>query len=120
MPKKTIKKKTKRISKKAASRETKSQQAVEADVDQYITDQVVVEDDKFDLLGKDAVTIKKEEKANLKLYFNEDTHKAIVQFQSEPLKKDRDKLYVEKIMPAFEKLVENLINIYKFTSMHDT
>lgn len=120
MPKKTIKKKTKRISKKAASRETKSQQAVEADVDQYITDQVVVEDDKFDLLDKDAVTIKKEEKANLKLYFNEDTHKAIVQFQSEPLKKDRDKLYVEKIMPAFEKLVENLINIYKFTSMHDT
>lgn len=63
---------------------------------------------------------KKEEKANLKLYFNEDTHKAIVEFQTEQSKKDRDKLYVEKIMPAFEKLVENLINIYKFTSMHDS
>lgn len=66
------------------------------------------------------VTNKKEEKANLKLYFNEDTHKAIVEFQLEQTKKDRDKLYVEKIMPAFEKLVENLINIYKFTSMHDS
>jgi len=62
----------------------------------------------------------KEEKTNLKLYFNEETHKSIVKFQSESEKKERDKLYVEKIMPAFEKLVENLINIYKFTSMHDT
>lgn len=62
----------------------------------------------------------KEEKTNLKLYFNEETHKSIVKFQSEFDKKERDKLYVEKIMPAFEKLVENLINIYKFTSMHDT
>ena len=59
-------------------------------------------------------------KTNLKLYFNEDTHRAIVAFQSETCKKERDKLYVEKIMPAFEKLVENLINIYKFTSMHDS
>ena len=64
--------------------------------------------------------VKQQNKANLKLYFNEDTHKAIVEFQNEKDKKLRDKLYVEKIMPAFEKLVENLINIYKFTSMHDT
>jgi len=63
---------------------------------------------------------KSKEKTNLKLYFNEETHRSIVQFQNEQDKKSRDRLYVEKIMPAFEKLVENLINIYKFTSMHDT
>jgi len=67
-----------------------------------------------------SLTNKKEEKTNLKLYFNEETHRSIVNFQNEINKKDRDRLYVEKIMPAFEKLVENLINIYKFTSMHDT
>ena len=66
------------------------------------------------------VDSKKQEKINLKLYFNEETHKSIVLFQSEENKKERDQLYVKKIMPAFEKLVENLINIYKFTSMHDT
>ena len=57
---------------------------------------------------------------NLKFYFNSDTQTAIVQFQEEKNKKSRDKLYVDEIMPAFEKLVENLINIHKFTGMHDT
>lgn len=66
------------------------------------------------------ISSKKEEKANLKLYFNEDTHKAIVKFQLEQDKKNRDKIYVEEIMPAFEKLVENLINIYKFSSLYDS
>ena len=72
-----------------------------------------------ELNDQDAATVKKE-KVNLKLYFNEDTHKAIVKFQGEESKRAKDKLYVEKIMPAFEKLVENLINIYKFSSMHDS
>lgn len=62
----------------------------------------------------------KEEKDKLKLYFNSDTQDAIVAYQSESLKKEKDKLYVEKILPAFKKLVENLINIHKFTGMHDT
>ena len=72
-----------------------------------------------ELHEKDTADVKKE-KVNLKLYFNEGTHKAIVEFQGEESKKAKDKLYVEKIMPAFEKLVENLINIYKFSSMHDS
>lgn len=62
----------------------------------------------------------KEEKDKLKLYFNSDTQDAIVAYQSEFSKKEKDKLYVEKILPAFKKLVENLINIHKFTGMHDT
>jgi hypothetical protein len=59
-------------------------------------------------------------KTNLKLYFNAGTQDAIVRYQSEASKKTRDKLYVEEILPAFKKLVENLINIHKFTGMHDT
>ena len=65
--------------------------------------------------GKDSST-----KNDLKLYFNSGTQDAIVRFQSEDVKRARDKLYVEEIMPAFEKLVENLINIHKFTGMHGT
>lgn len=59
-------------------------------------------------------------KNNLKLYFNSGTQDAIVKFQQEEAKKEKDRLYVGEIMPAFEKLVENLINIHKFTGMHDT
>lgn len=55
-----------------------------------------------------------------KLYFNSATQAAIVDFQKETNKRNRDKLYVKTILPAFEKLVENLINIYKFAGMHDS
>jgi len=56
----------------------------------------------------------------LRMYFNAGTQAAIVAYQQSDVKKDKDKLYVDKILPAFEKLVENLINIHKFTSLHDT
>jgi hypothetical protein len=62
----------------------------------------------------------KTEKINLKLYFNAGTQEAIVNYQNSSVKKDKDKLYVQEILPAFKKLVENLINIHKFTGMHDT
>lgn len=57
---------------------------------------------------------------NLKLYFNSDTQIAIVKFQSTISKRDRDKVYVGEILPAFEKLVENLINIHKFAGLYDS
>lgn len=56
----------------------------------------------------------------VRMYFNANTQAAIVAYQKAPDKKERDRLYVKEIMPAFEKLVENLINIHKFTSLHDT
>lgn len=59
-------------------------------------------------------------KSNLKLYFNSGTQDAIVSYQELSTQKEKDRLYVGQIMPAFEKLVENLINIHKFTGMHDT
>jgi hypothetical protein len=61
------------------------------------------------------------QKTDLKLYFNADTQAAIVKFQSSEFsKKEKDKIYIKEILPAFEKLAESLINIHKFTGMHDT
>jgi len=64
-----------------------------------------------------------EEKAKAKearKYFNANTQRAICAYQKEPERKERERLYVKEILPAFSKLVENLINIHKFTSLHDT
>ena len=70
--------------------------------------------------NEEAETAAKNLKNNIKLYFNSDTQDAITSFQTEKIKKTRDAIYVEKILPAFEKLVENLINIHKFTGMYDS
>lgn len=51
-------------------------------------------------------------KNDLKLYFHAGTHDAIVNFQSEDDSVIRDKIYTEEILPAFTKLVENLIFIH--------
>lgn len=59
-------------------------------------------------------------KIPVKMYFNADTQKAIVAFQALTDKKERDRLYVLEILPAFEKLVENLINIHKFAGLYDS
>jgi hypothetical protein len=55
-----------------------------------------------------------------KFYFTPKTQESICKFQKSADRKEREKLYVEDIMPAFEKLVENLINIHKFSSMYDS
>ena len=59
-------------------------------------------------------------KSPSKLYFHAGTQAAIVAYQDSTSRQEKEKLYVEEIMPAFEKLVENLINIHKFSSMHDS
>lgn len=55
-----------------------------------------------------------------KLYFNSDTQAAIVRFQNADSDKMREVIYVNEIKDAFEKLVENLINIHKFTGLYDS
>ena len=62
----------------------------------------------------------KSDPQNPKFYFTNETQDAIVEFQKSSDRKVREKLYVGKILPAFEKLVENLINIHKFSGLHDT
>lgn len=55
-----------------------------------------------------------------KLYFHAGTQAAIGKYQQETDPKKRAQIYVKDISPAFTKLVENLINIHKFTGLHDT
>lgn len=51
-------------------------------------------------------------KNDLKLYFHSGTHDAIVRFQTEEDISERDRIYSLEILPAFTKLVENLIFIH--------
>lgn len=55
-----------------------------------------------------------------KLYFTARTQEAIIEHQQAETKKEKDTLYVKEILPAFEKLVENLINIHKFSGLYDS
>lgn len=69
---------------------------------------------------KNKKSVVKSAKDDHKLYFNSNTQRAIVKYQTTEEKRARDNLYVVDILPAFEKLVENLINIHKFAGLHDT
>lgn len=53
-------------------------------------------------------------------YFNQGTQDAIVQYQSMSGSFARDRLFVTSIHPALDKLVENLINIHRFTGEYDS
>jgi hypothetical protein len=59
-------------------------------------------------------------KKQIKLYFNEDTQLAIEEFQKTSCPEEQNEIYASRILPAFEKLSENLIFIHKFSSLHDT
>lgn len=68
--------------------------------------------------GKKRVVKRKKGKSNL--YFHQGTHDAIVEFQQAETKDDQQELYEKDIQPAFDKLVENLINIHGFKSVHNS
>lgn len=53
------------------------------------------------------------------LYFDSETQQAIEQFQLSTENEVRHGLYLTKIMPAFDKLVESLIFIYGFASPNE-
>jgi len=48
------------------------------------------------------------------MYFNKDTQAAIVEYQSIEDQSKKEKIYIETIHPAFEKLSESLIFVYGF------
>jgi len=99
--------------KRKRSSNSKKEKVIKKEDDSDLFSEVVLEE----VVKSDEVKVTK---TNLKLYFNAGTQEAIVKYQGENAKKEKDKLYVSSILPAFEKLVENLINIHKFTGMHDT
>ena len=55
---------------------------------------------------KSAPVKKKRKKRKKRLYFGNDTHEAIVVFQSKETRKEKNVIYVSQIKPSFEKLVE--------------
>ena len=55
-----------------------------------------------------------------KPYFHQGTQDAIVAFQNSNCQKEKTNLYESEIQPAFDKLVENLIFIHNFVSLHDS
>lgn len=59
---------------------------------------------------------KKKTGSSLKLYFHSGTHDAIVRFQKEEDHRQREIIYITEILPAFEKLVENLFFIHSFSA----
>jgi len=59
-------------------------------------------------------------KGSKNLYFNKDTHDAIVRYQIESDTSVREKIYVSEILPAFDKLAENLIFIHGFAKNADS
>jgi len=62
----------------------------------------------------------KKAKSTKNYYFHAGTQAAIVDYQQTDNLKKKEQLYVTEIMPAFEKLAENLINIHKFSGLHDS
>ena len=58
---------------------------------------------------------KKIKKKNKKMYFDQAVQDAVVQYNNEKNPIIRNKIYSEKIAYAFDKLVENIINTFKFS-----
>ncbi len=52
-----------------------------------------------------------------KNYFTHETEESIVKFQDSGDIEERKKIFVSEIKPAFDKLVENIINVYRFHSI---
>lgn len=77
-------------------------------------------DNKSNFGKKKVVKRKRRKKSKNKLYFHQGTQDAIVAFQQTDDLKEQKKLYESEIQPAFDKLVENLIFIHKFMSLHDS
>jgi hypothetical protein len=53
-------------------------------------------------------------------YFNTNTQQAIVDYKAETESSKRNTIYVKDILPAFSKLVENLINVYGFQIQYES
>lgn len=65
-------------------------------------------------------TVSGEKKPSTTLYFNADTQTAIGEFQIADDFATKNTLYTLQILPAFDKLVENLIFIHGFMNSHES
>ena len=62
---------------------------------------------------------KTKKKRKRRQYFTAETQKNIVLYQNSNSKAEKDKIYVEHIMPAFNELVQSLISVYKFRAVNE-
>ena len=53
-------------------------------------------------------------------YFTDKTQEQIIIYQQEADTEKKKKIYIKEILPAFDSLVENLINVYGFTVMYES
>jgi len=58
------------------------------------------------------IVVKKKKKSNV--YFTQDTENAIVEYVASTDEEERNRIYNERIHPAFFKLTENIIHTFKF------
>lgn len=72
------------------------------------------------VVGKKKISRRKPGDKPFKNYFDEDTQVAIVAFRNTTDYGERSKLYVDVILPAFDKLIENLIHVYGFHVMFES
>jgi len=73
---------------------------------------------KKNMKKKKVVRRRRRGKSKKKMYFGPETDQAILKFQQEEERKEKEKIYCEVIRPSFEKLAENLIFIHGFAKIH--
>ncbi len=66
------------------------------------------------------ISRKKPGEKSLSFYFDNETQESIVKWQQSAVQAEKNALYIEKILPAFSSLVENLINVYGFRISHES
>tara|TARA_Y100000296_G_scaffold59617_1_gene68848 strand:- start:56 stop:763 length:708 start_codon:yes stop_codon:yes gene_type:complete len=59
--------------------------------------------------------MKRKRKKKSKIYFGSEVHNAIIEYNHSDSTEFRHRIYTDTIHPAFLKLVENIINTYKFS-----
>ena len=59
-------------------------------------------------------TVKKGASNSKKLYFGKEAHNAIIDYQSTECRKEKEKIYEDRIKSSFNRLAENLIFIHGF------
>ena len=75
---------------------------------------------KNDKLIKRKIKRKKPGTGPSKTYFTQKTQESIIEYQKESNSQLKERIYVQEILPAFDSLVENLINVYGFKVQLDS
>ncbi len=68
----------------------------------------------FQIKKRKKITRKKPGQKVSIVYFDENTQQSIVNYKNEADLEQKKKIYVKEILPSFDSLVENLINVYGF------